>query len=178
MQSGILRMFRGDAAQHYRITSATWGFCQDDRYSIPVLCFAIKTELQNSSFPEDDGCPHQPWWCLDVWARALNPDVLRPGCQFRIPSSYDEFTGVNFTMFHYDEHEGTTENVITIRHLTGNLLDVSIQGYIRHDYASMRPTRITADARFSGLSPHQVIDAAFNREALPPHEAPYGATVC
>ena len=29
MQPGILRMFRGDAAQHFPIKRATWGFSQD-----------------------------------------------------------------------------------------------------------------------------------------------------
>src|SRR5262245_24709713 len=110
MQLGILRMFRGDASQHYPIKRATWGFAQDDRYSIPVLCFAIETEQQDSTFPEEDGWSHDPSWCLDVWARDLSPDVLRPGCQFRIPDCYDEFTGVVFTTFYYDEHEGTTDN--------------------------------------------------------------------
>ena len=178
MRPGILRLFRGDAAQHYPVKRATSGFCQDDRYSIPVLCFAIETEQQRSIFPEEDAVWHEPSWRLDVWARALSPDILRPGCQFRIPDCYDEFTGVIFTMFYYDEHQGTTDNIIAVRHCAGDVLDISIEGYIRHELASMRPTRITVDARFTRLSRHEVIDAVYNREALPPHEPPYGATVC
>ena len=178
MQPGILRMFRGDAAQHYPIKCATWGFAHDYRYSIPVLCFSIETEPQDSIFPEEDGWSHKPSWRLDVWARALGPEVLRPGCQVRIPNCHDEFTGVIFTAFYYDEHEGTTHNVITVRHFTDDILDLSIEGYIRHEFASMRPTRIKVDARFTRLSPHGVIDTVYNREPLPPHEPPYGATVC
>jgi len=41
--AGILRMFRGHTAQHYPVKRATWGFCQDDRYSIPVLCFSVSS---------------------------------------------------------------------------------------------------------------------------------------
>jgi len=171
-------MFRGDAAQHFPIKRATWGFAQDDRYSIPVLCFAIETEQQDSTFADEDGWPHDPAWRLDVWARALGPDVLRSGCQFRIPDCYDAFTGVIFTTFYYDEHEGTTDNAITVRQVADNILDLSIEGYIRHEFASMRPTRITVDAQFTRISPHEVIDAVFNRTTLPPHEPPYGATVC
>jgi hypothetical protein len=177
MQPGILRMYREDAAQHYPIKRATWGFCQDGRYSIPVLCFAIVTEQQDSIFPEEDGWSHRPMWCLDVWARALTPGVLQPGCEFRIPESCDDFSGVVFTNFYYDEHEGTTDNLITIRDVTDEALDLSIEGYIRHEFASMRPTRITVDARFTRLSPHEGIGVGYFREALPPHEPPYGAIV-
>ena len=171
-------MFRRDAAQHYPVKRATWGFCRDDRYSIPVLCFSVETERQNSVFPGEDGWWHEPSWHLDVWARALSPAILRQGCQFRIPDCHDGFTGVIFTTFYCDEHEGTTDNVITVRHCADDILDLSIVGYIRNDFASMRPTRITVDARFTRLSPHRVIDAVYNREALPPHEPPYGATFC
>jgi hypothetical protein len=81
-------------------------------------------------------------------------------------------------MFYYDEHEGTTDNVITVVERADDVLDLSIEGYIRHEFASMRPTRIAVDARFDRLSPHGAIPAAYNREPLPPHEPPYGATCC
>jgi hypothetical protein len=49
-QPGILRMFRGDAAQHYPIKQATWGFSTDEKYSVPILSFAIETEKQKVFF--------------------------------------------------------------------------------------------------------------------------------
>jgi hypothetical protein len=171
-------MFRGDAAQHYPIKRASWGFSEDNRYSIPVLCFVIETEQQRSIFPEEDGWPHEPTWRLDVWALALGSDTVRSGCQFRIPNCHDDFTGVIYTTFYYDEHEGTTDNLITVRQRADDALDLSIEGYLRHEFASMRPTRITVDARFTRLSPHGAIPAAYLRESLPPHEPPYGATFC
>jgi hypothetical protein len=176
MDAGILRMYRGDAAQHYPIKSATWGFSKDNRYSIPVLCFAIETESQESIFTEEDAWSHDPSWRLDVWSRGLNSETLKPGCQFRIPDCNDDFTGIIFTMFFYDEHEGTTNNVITVRRCEGETLVLSIEGYIRHEFASMPPTRIVVDARFSQKMPHEAISAAYVREELPEHEPPYGAT--
>jgi hypothetical protein len=170
-------MFREDAAQHYPVTRATWGFSKRNRYSIPVLCMAVETERQPSTFSEEDAWPHAPAWRLDVWARGLTPDLLRRGTQFRIPGFHDDLTGVLFTNFYYDEHEGTTDNVLTITQRDGEHLDLSIEGFIRHEFASMRPTRITVDARFGRLSPHEAIPAAYYREALPPHEPPYGATI-
>ena len=178
MQAGILRIFRGDAAQHYPIKRATWGFTDQNRYAMPVLCFAIETELQRSIFPEEDGWQYNPSWRLDVWARALSLNSVRPGWQFRIPDCHDEFTGVIFTMFHYDEQEGTTDNVITVLKRTDDTLDLAIEGFIRHEFASMRPTRITVEAQFTRLFPHGAIPASFNREELPPHEPPCGATFC
>ena len=38
-----------------------------------------------------------------------------------IPDCHDEFTGVIFTTFYYDEHEGTTDNVITVRHCADDM---------------------------------------------------------
>jgi len=170
-------MFRGNAAQHYPITRATWGFSERNRYSAPVLCLAVETERQPSIFPEEDGWLHKPAWRLDAWVRGLSADLFRRGTQVHIPGFHDEFTGVLFTNFHYDEHEGTTDNLITVIQREGDFLDLSIEGYIRHEFASMQPPRIAVEARFARLSPHEAIPAAYYREALPPHEPPYGATI-
>jgi hypothetical protein len=176
MGAGMLRMFRENAAQHFVVSRATWGICVDNRYSTPVLCFAVETEEQESAFPDEDGWPHQPAWHLDVWARGLNAALPQAGCEFRILDPFDDFTGVIFTSFYYDEHEGTTENVIRVIQREDELLDVSIEGHIRHNFASMPPTRITVDARFTRLSPHKTFDGIFNRGPLPPHDPPCGAT--
>jgi hypothetical protein len=176
MQTGMLRMFREDSAQHYRLTRATWGFSESNRYQVPILCLAIETEEQPSTFEEDDGWPHKPRWRLDIWARGMDGSLIRPGAQFSIPSWYDDFTGVMFTMFHYDEHEGTEDNVVKILKRENEFLDLSIEGHIRDETASMRPTRITVDARFTKRTPHEEIDAQLNRPQLPPHDPPYGAT--
>jgi len=176
MQNNMLRMFRGDAAQHYQVKRATWSFASPAPYFVPVLCLAIETEKQTSSFPEDDGWPHSPSWSLDIWSRGLTEATLLPGSQFLIPSFYDDFSGVIFTNFFYDEHEGTEDNVIKIIRREGDTLELFIEGYIRHEHASMRPTRMTVEGGFTRLTPHPEIPAGFFRENLPPHEPPYGAT--
>ena len=176
MQTDMLRMFRGDAAQHYPIKRATWGIAEPAPYLIPVFCLDIEAEKQPSVFLEDDKWPHRPAWRLDVWTHKLSDDMLLPGSQFLIPSFYDDFTGVVFTNFFYDEHEGTEDNVIKIIRREGDTLELVVEGHIRHEHASMRPTRITVEARFTRLIPHSEIPAGFVREALPSHEPPYGAT--
>jgi hypothetical protein len=176
MDTAMLRLFRGDAAQHYRIKRATWGFAEPLPYSVPVLCFAAETEEQESSFAEDDGWPHAPRWSLDIWARDLTDGMLLPGSQFSVADAYDDFTGVIFTAFFYDEHEGTEENTVRIIGRDGDFLDLSVEGFIRHATASMRPTRIVVDARFTRRTPHEEINAKFGgRENLPPHDPPCGA---
>ena len=177
MQINMLRMFRRDAAQHYPIKLATWGFSEPTPYSVPVLSLAVETERQQSIFPEDDQWPQTPGWRLDIWTRGLSDSMLVTGCQFSIPECYDDFTGVTFTAFYYDEMEGTEANLIKIIRREGDFLDLSIEGFIRHEHASMRPTHITVDARFTKRTPHEEINAKFGgREELPPHEPPYGAT--
>ena len=172
----ILRMFRGDATQHYPVKQATWGFSMDKRYSVPILSFAVETERQNSVFPEDGGWHHNPRWGIDVWLPGLHAELLQPGCGFSIPSCYDDYTGEVYTNFHYDEHEGTEDNFIKVADLSNDLLLVSIEGYIRHEHASMRPTKITVDGEFRKLTPHPPINAMFGgRESLPPHDPPIGA---
>ncbi len=137
----------------------------------------METEDQPSIFPEDDKWPHDPRWRLDAWARSLSDGMILSGSQFLIPSCYDDFTGVIFTTFLYDEHEGTEDNVIKIVRRVGDFLDLFVEGHINHEHASMRPTRITVNARFTKRTPHEEIDARFGgREELPPHEPPYGAT--
>jgi hypothetical protein len=135
----------------------------------------IESERRPSIFPEDDHWPHSPKWSLDVWLRDLNDRLLSPGSEFAIPGSNDDFTGVVFTAFFYDEHEGTVGNLLKVIEREGDLLDLVIEGEISDAHASMPPTRIVADARFTRLSPHSEIDAQFCRDALPPHEPPYGA---
>jgi hypothetical protein len=169
-------MFRGDAAQHFQVKRATWGFASPAPYFVPVLCFEIETEKQKSSFPEDDGWQQAPAWRLDVWARELTEATLLPGSQFLIPSFYDDFSGVVFTNFYYYEHEGTEDNVIKIIRREGDILGLFVEGYIRHEHASMRPTRMTVEADFTRLATQSEIPAGFLRENLPPHEPPYGAT--
>jgi len=172
-----LTMFRGEVAQHYSIKRATWGFAKPTPYLIPILCLAIETEPQPSIFPEDDEWKHNPRWRLDAWARGLSDSMIVSGSQFLIPFCYDDFTGVVFTNFIYDEHEGTETNVIKIIRREDDFLDVFIEGNINHQHASMKPTRITVEARFTKLIPHAEISAKFGgRENLPPHEPPYGAT--
>jgi hypothetical protein len=169
-------MIREHAAQHYPIKRATWGFAEPLPYSVPVLCLAIETDEQKSTFPEDDGWTQAPRWSLDIWVRGLTDGLLLPGSQFSVADSYDDFTGVIFTMFYYDEHEGTEANTIKIIGRDGDFLDLSIEGFIRHATASMRPTRILVEARFCRRIPHEEIDAKFGgRENLPPHDPPYGA---
>jgi hypothetical protein len=108
--------------------------------------------------------------------RELSAELLRTGCSFSIPHFYDEFTGVIYTNFHYDEHEGTEDNSINISGISNDILELSIEGYIRHEHASMRPTKITVDAKFTKLSPHLPIMSQFGgRESSPPHEPPVGA---
>ena len=114
MNTDALTIFRGDVAQRYPIKRATWGFAEPTPYSISVFCLAIETEEQSSIFPEDDEWPHKPRWCLDIWARGLSDGMLLPGSKLLIPSCYDEFTGVVFTAFYYDDHEGTADNVVKI----------------------------------------------------------------
>ena len=175
MVINMLNMIRGDNAQQYSIKRATWGFSEPAPYSVPVLSLAIETEEQRSIFPEDVPLPHAPRWSLDVWLRDLTDRMLSAGSEIAIPDCYDDFTGVVFTAFFYDEHEGTEANVIRVIGREGDLLDLSIQGQISHKHASMPPTRIVVEARFTRLSPHVEIDAQFYRGALPPHEPPYAA---
>jgi len=176
MQTNMLRMFRGDAAQHYPIKRATWGFSEPTPYSVPVLSLAVETEKQESIFPEDDQWPHAPSWSLDIWTRGLSDSMILSGSEFSVPGCYDDFTGVIFTAFYYDELEGTEANVIKVIRREGDFLDLSVEGFIRHATASMRPTRVTVDARFTKRTPHEEINAKFGgREDLPPHEPPYGA---
>jgi hypothetical protein len=175
MNADMLRIFRDGGAQHYPIKRATWGFSQPLPYSVPVLALAVEAEKQASIFPEDDSWPHKPRWCLDVWLRGLNDHMLLPGSQFSIPNCYDDFTGVVYTIFYYDEHEGTERNAIKIVRRTNDFLDLAIEGHISHANASMPRTRITVDARFTKLTPHQEIQAQFCRKALPPHDPPYAA---
>jgi hypothetical protein len=177
MLQGVLKMDRGEVAQEYLIERSTWGFHQDDKYAVPVLSLAVRTKIQDSIFPQEGAAPHDPMWSLDIWARSLSADLLRPGCRFQIPESFDDFTGVVFTTFYYDEHEGTTDNIITVRSLADGILDLFIEGHIRHQFASMPPTRITVNAQFMELKPRPAINAAHIREALPPHQPPCGATV-
>ena len=177
MVTNKLTMFRDDVAQSYPIKQATWGFAEPAPYLVPVFCVAIKTEKQPSIFPEDGRWPHAPSWGLDIWTRGLNDTMLLPGSQFSISDSHDDFTGVIFTAFFYDEFEMTEPNVIKIIRRDGDLLELFIEGQINYEHASMRPTRITVDARFTKCTPHEEIDAKLGgREALPPHEPPYGAT--
>ncbi len=168
-------MIRDDAAQHFYITRATWGFSDRNTYSVPVLCLAVETEEQRSIFPEEDGWSHSPRWHIDVWSRGLRPEMLQAGCVIRIPDSHDGFTGVVYTTFHYDEHEGTMDNKISVAERCDDTLRLAIEGYIRHDFASMRSTRITIDATFARLSPCESIGVGYFRESLPPHEPPNGA---
>ena len=175
MASGFLAMTRDGLAQHYPIKSATWGFAKPAPYLVPVLCFALETEIQKSIFSEDRKWPHEPKWELDIWMRGLNESHLLPGSQFSIEGCYDEFTGIVYTMFHYDEFEGTVLNTVKIKKVEGDFLDLSIEGFINYTPASMRPTRMTVEGRFTKRSPHPEIKAQFNRPGLPPHEAPCGA---
>jgi hypothetical protein len=175
MNTDILRIFRGGGAQHYRLRRATWGFAKPLPYSVPVLSLAVEAERQASIFPEDASLPHKPRWSLDVWLRGLTDQMLLPGSRFSIPGCYDDFTGVIYTTFYYDEHEGTERNDIKIVGRTDDFLNLAIEGYISHTNASMPPTRITVDARFTKLIPHQEIQAQFGRQELPPHDPPYGA---
>jgi hypothetical protein len=177
MTTGKLSMVREDAAQHYPIKQATWGFAQPARYKVPVFCLAVDTEKQPSIFPEENKLPHAPSWGLDVWTRGISDDMLLPRSQFSIPDSYDVFTGVIFADFFYSEWEMTEPNIIKIIGRDGDFLDLSIEGFIRHEHASMRPTRITVEARFTKRTSHEGIIATMGgREDLPPHEPPYGAT--
>jgi hypothetical protein len=166
MQTDMLRMFRGDAAQHFPIGQATWGFSESNRYSVPILCLAVKAQRMPSVFLEDDEWPHEPRWCLDVWARGMGEDLIRSGSRFSIPSLCDDFTGVIFTMFHYDEHEGTEDNIIKIIQRESDVLALSIEGYIRHPTASMRPTRIMVDARFIRRTLHEEIHAKWSASQI------------
>src|SRR5215469_5646859 len=110
----MLRMIRKDAAHHFLIKRATWGFSEPAPYSIPVLCFAIDTERRSYS-EEDDEWPYKVSWQLDVWLRNLKDHMLLPGSQFAIPSSHDDFTGIIFTsLSHEGEFEGTEDNTIKI----------------------------------------------------------------
>ena len=177
MVTNKLIMFRDDVAQSYPIKRATWGFAEPTPYLVPVFCLAIETEKQPSIFPEDDRWPHAPSWCLDIWTRGLRDPMLLSGSQFTISDSHDDFTGVIFTAFSYDEFEMTEPNVIKIVRRDGDVLDIFIEGHINYEHASMRPTRITVDARFTKRTPHEEINAKLGgREELPPHEPPYGAT--
>jgi hypothetical protein len=170
-------MFREDAAQHFSIKRATWGFSEPTPYAVPVLSLAVEAEEQPSTFPEDDEWPHAPSWRLDVWTRGLSESMLVAGGQFSMPEGHDDYTGVIFTAFVYDEMEGTEPNIVKIVRREGDYLDLSIEGFIRDEHASMRPTRITVDARFTRLTPHEEINANLGgREELPPHEPPCGAT--
>jgi len=175
MPTNTLKMIRGEVARGYPIKRATWGFSNPAPYSVPVFSMTIETEKQQSIFPEDGDWPHAPKWSLDVWIRDLSERMLLPGSEFAVPGCYDDFTGVIFTTFFYDEHEGTETNLIRILGREGDLLNLSIEGQISHAHASMPPTRIVVHARFARLSPHPEIDAQFCRDALPPHEPPYGA---
>jgi len=175
MPTNTLTMIRGGIPQQYPIKRATWGFSKPAPYLIPVLSLAIETETLASIFPDDDNWPHDPTWSLDVWCRNLSEGMLVPGSEFAIAGCYDDFTGVVYTAFFYDEHEGTGNNLIKIIAREGDSLALSIEGEISDLHASMTPTRIVVDARFSKLSPHGEIDAQFYRGALPPHEPPYGA---
>jgi hypothetical protein len=175
MGSDTLTMTRGDVAQHYPIKKATWGFAKPAPYSVPVLCFAVETERQKSVFPGEENWAHEPTWHLDVWMRGLNENQLLPGSQFSIPECFDEFTGIIYTMFHYDESEGTEPNTIKIKNRQGDFLDLSIEGFINDKHASMEPTRMTVEARFTKCTPDKEIQAQFNRQNLPPHEPPYKA---
>jgi hypothetical protein len=170
-----LRMIRGDLAQDYRIKRATWGISEPAPYLVPVLSVAIETDKQPSIFPEDDEFVHAPKWSLDVWFKNLGDKMLSPGSEFAIPRCFDEFTGVIYTTFFYVEHEGTKGNLIKIVGRDGEFLELLIEGQISDVHASMPPTRIVGEARFSRLSPHPEIDAQFCRDSLPPHEPPYGA---
>jgi len=177
MVTNKLSMSREDVVQSYPIKRATWGFAEPTPYLVPVFCLAIETEEQTSIFPEDDKWPHTPGWRLDIWTRGLSDGLLLSGSQFSMPDSYDDFTGVIFTAFSYDEFEMTEPNLIKIIRREGDLLDLAIEGHINYEHASMRPTRITVDARFTKHTPHEAINAKFGgREELPPHEPPYGAT--
>lgn len=171
----MLRMFRGDAAQHYPIRSATWGFSNPSPYSVPVLSLSVQTEKQVSIFPEDDKWRHEPSWRIDIWVRGLNDNMLISGSQFFIDECFDDFTGVVYTAFYYDELEGTEPNTIKIVRRDADFLTLYMEGFIRHEAASMRPTRITVDARFIKKTPHNEIDFQYNRESLPSHEPPYAA---
>jgi hypothetical protein len=172
---GILRMIRAGAAQHYKIRQATWGFSNDKNYGVQVLRFEINTEPQPSTFPGEDRWQHEPWWKLAVWLPNVTEDLLRPECKFNIPKCYDEFTGVFFASFHYDEWEGTEPNQILVHEISGDMVRMSIEGYINDPVASMSATKIIVNADFQRLSPHPAIGFGQYRENLPPHEPPIGA---
>jgi hypothetical protein len=175
-QPGILRMIRSDAAQHFPITRATWGFSDRNEFSMPVLCLALETEKQRSIFPEEDGCLHGPTWQIDVWAKGFSPAIVQAGCVIRIPDPHDERTGVIYTGFYYDEHEGTTDNTVTVVERRDDALRLGIEGFIRQRTASMRPTRITVDATFEHLSTHEPIGVGYPRDLRSSDEPPNGAT--
>jgi hypothetical protein len=174
---GILRMIRKNAAQHYELNQAVWGISVDLKYSVPVLQLAVKTESQKSIFADDEGWNQSPTWHIDIWLRGLRPELLQPGCLIRIPDSNDNFTGMVYTDFYYDEHEGTTENSVKITGRQGDTLQLSMEGHIRHSFASMPPTKIVVDAAFTFVSQFPSVSTCYHREALPPHEPPYGATI-
>jgi hypothetical protein len=175
MPTNTLKMIRRELTQNYFVKRATWGFSKPVPYSVPVFSIAIETEKQQSIFPEDQGWSQAPKWSLDVWIKDLNDRMLSPGSEFAIPGCYDDFTGNVFSSFFYDEHEGTVGNLIKIVERDGDLLDLLIEGEISDVHASMPPTRMVVEGCFSRLSPHPEIDAQFCRNALPPHEPPYGA---
>jgi hypothetical protein len=169
-------MIREDAAQHYAISRATWGFSEPAPYYVPVLCLAIETVEQPSIFSEEKARRRQPRWNLDIWMPGLSDKMIVPGSQFSISECYDDHTGIIFTMFHYTESEGTEPNVIKITGRENDFLDLSIEGFVRDAHASIPPTRITVDARFTRLTPHPEISAQFGgRENLPSHQPPCGA---
>lgn len=153
----MLGIFRGDIAQYYRITRATWGFSTPVPYSVPVFCLAIETEPQYSSFPDDILLPHAPSWRIDIWARGLHENMLLPGNPLPILPAYDDATGVISTAFYYDTLEGTVENVVRIAKREDNFLEVAMEGYVQGT-GSMPPTRITVDARFMRLTPRREIN--------------------
>ena len=143
-------MFREDAAQHYPLKRATWGFSQPTPYSVPVLSLAIEAEEQPSAFSEDDEWPHAPSWRLDVWTRGLSESMLVAGGQFSMPECHDGFTGVIFTAFVYDEMEGTEPNIVKILRREGDkfhaflhrpllrILTVLIKEFYRFGFAPLR----------------------------------------
>jgi hypothetical protein len=175
METDMLRMIRKGAAQHYPIKSATWGFSKPAPYAVPVLSLAVETEKQVSIFPEDRKWPRKQSWQIDIWTRGLHDDMLISGSQFSINDWFDEFTGIIYTAFHDEELEGTQPNTIKIVSREGDFLMLSIEGFIRYATASMPPTRITVDARFTKKTPHDEIGGKFHRETLPPHDPPYAA---
>ena len=151
----MLGIFRGDSAQYYPITRATWSFATPVSYSVPVFCLAVETEPQSSIFPEDIAWPHAPSWRIDIWAHGLHENMLLPGSQVSALPSYDDLTGVISTSFYYDGLGGTVDNVVRIMSREEDLLDVAMEGYIRHPTASATPTRITVDAQFTRLTPRR-----------------------